>query len=382
MDQISNIQKRLTVLVTTLQFGGAQTLLLNLAICLKQSGWHVNVIYMRPPYDFAQEFDAAGIPVDSLGMVKGVPDPRAIWRLAKLLRQYETRVLHSHLFHANILGRIVRIVQPVPGVISTMHNIKEGGKWRDLIYRLTDSLCDLTTNVSQAAVDRYLSGGAVPTSKIKLVPNCVDTLYFSPNPESRTALRRELDLNGQFCWLAVGYLEEQKDYPNMLQAFAQVVDQFPNSVLLICGTGPLLSELEELATTLNVATKVKFLGIRRDIPKLMNAVDAYVMSSAWEGMPIVLLEASSVGLPVVTTDVGGNREVVKDGQGGFLVPALQPSALAETMIKLMQLNRLQREQMGQFNREEAIAHFSIEAGVKRWENLYGEILARSQPLQI
>ncbi len=377
MNPPSDSQKKLTFLITTLQFGGAQTLLLNLAICLKQRGWSVNVIYLRPPYDFAQEFGQAEIPVASLGMVKGVPDPRAIWRLAKLLKKYNTRILHSHLFHANILARIVRIIQPVPVVISTMHNIKEGGMWRDKIYRLTDPLCDLTTNVSQAAVARYLSGGAVPANKIKLVPNCVDIHCFSPNPQSKHEVRQELELADQFCWLAVGYLEEQKDYPNMLRAFALVLDQFPNSVLLICGTGPLQSQLKDLATQLNVANKVKFLGIRRDIPKVMNAADAYVMSSAWEGMPIVLLEASSIGLPVVTTDVGGNRDVIKEG-GGFLVPAQQASALAEAMLKVMQLNHAQRTQMGQFSRRETIAHFSIEAGVRQWEKLYGERLAGQQ----
>lgn len=112
--------------------------------------------------------------------------------------------------------------------------------------------------------------------------------------------------------------------------------------------------------------------MRKDIPALMNAADAYVMSSSWEGMPLVLLEASSVGLPIVTTDVGGNREVVIDGKSGFLVPPKNSEALAQAMLKMMDLPEKLRKSMGQAGRKYIKENYSLEHVVDMWEELYIE----------
>jgi len=106
----------------------------------------------------------------------------------------------------------------------------------------------------------------------------------------------------------------------------------------------------------------------------MNAADAYVMSSAWEGMPMVLLEASATGLPIVATDVGGNREVVLHNKTGFLVPPKDSDALAHAMLLLMHLPRALRNQMGQRAREHVLAHFDLERVVDSWEELYQRLL--------
>ncbi|HBY77568.1 MAG TPA: glycosyl transferase family 1, partial [Cyanobacteria bacterium UBA11148] len=208
--------------------------------------------------------------------------------------------------------------------------------------------------------------------------NSIEPEHFFSNPQWREFIRDELELKGKFVWLAIGRLEEQKDYPTMLRAFAQISRQLPQTLLLVVGKGSLQNNLEALTKELGLHEKVRFLGIRNDIAKIMNAADAYVMSSAWEGMPGVLLEASAVGLPIVATDVGGNREVVLDGKSGFLVPSQNSQALAEAMQQLITLSDSERQQIGKVGRNYVIANYSLTEGVKRWENLYRELVRRYQ----
>jgi glycosyltransferase involved in cell wall biosynthesis len=136
--------------------------------------------------------------------------------------------------------------------------------------------------------------------------------------------------------------------------------------------------MEQLASDLGVTERVKFLGTRRDIPALMDAADAYVMSSAWEGLPMVLLEAAASGLPIVATDVGGNSEVVIDGKTGFLVPPKDPDALAQAMLRLMGLPPEEHRRMGAVARQHIEANYSLDHVVDQWEALYTELLERNE----
>jgi glycosyltransferase involved in cell wall biosynthesis len=248
---------------------------------------------------------------------------------------------------------------------------------REILYRLTDPLCDLTTQVSRAGLERYVRVGAVPAHKIRLIPNGVDTVRFRPDREARGIMRDALGLQDSFVWLAVGRFERAKDYPNMLRAFAGVVARRPEARLLIAGQGTLQGEAEQLAAKLKIADRVHFLGVRKDIPALMNAADAYVMSSAWEGTPMVLLEAGATGLPIVATAVGGNGEVIVDGQTGFLVPPGDSEALMQAMLRLMDLSPEERVRMGLAGRAHVEANYSLERVVDQWEKLYQELLQKA-----
>jgi glycosyltransferase involved in cell wall biosynthesis len=360
-------------IITGLAYGGAETQVVRLAIRLKSQGWEVSVVSLMPPKAYVEDLEAAGIPVFSLGIRRKLPDPRPVLRLARIIRKWQPDVVHSHMVHANFLARIVRLLAPFPVLVCTAHNIDEGGRLREVLYRLTDLFCDLTTQVSQAGLERYVHVGAVPRHKIRYIPNGVDTERFKPNLEDRLKVRKELGVDG-FVWLAVGRFDPQKDYPNMLQAFARVVRERSDTTLLIAGDGPLRKAMESMALDLGISGYVRFLGIRRDVSQLMNAADAYVMSSSWEGMPMVLLEASATGLPIVATDVGGNREVVLDGITGFLVPPRNPEALAEAMLRMMDLPEEKRREMGKAARQHIEKNFSLDRIVDMWEALYKELL--------
>ncbi len=366
----------ITLIITGLAYGGAETQLVNLATRLKKRGWDVHVVSMLPPQAFAEELAEAGIPLATLNMRRGVPDPRAVFRLVKILRQWRPDIVHSHMVHANLLARIARMFYKVPVVISTAHNINEGGRLREVAYRLTDFLADLTTNVSQAAVSRYIQVGAAPKNKIIFIPNGIDTCRFQFKQKDRLRLRDEFQLTGKFVWLAVGRFEEAKDYPNLLRALKKVVPKRDGVVLLIAGQGTLFEDIKGMAYSLDLDEKIRFLGVRRDIPELMSAADAYVMSSAWEGLPMVLLEAAACELPIVATDVGGNGEIVLDGFNGYLVPPRNPEALASAMLKMMSLSENERGAMGRAGREHIEANYSLDHVVDRWEDLYRDLLRK------
>jgi len=218
---------------------------------------------------------------------------------------------------------------------------------------------------------------AVSSSKMRVLPNGVDTARFCPDLQARTATRTSLRLDSQFTWLAVGRFELPKDYPNMLRAFSQL--RHPNTVLLIAGVGPLQAKAESLIQELGIGDRVRLLGLRSDIPELMNAADAYVMSSQWEGLPMVLLEAAATGLPIVSTRVGGTGEVVLDGKTGVLVDPQDSGALAAGMEYLMDIDGGQSLEMRQAAREHILENYSLDAIVTLWESIYRNLLAVKEP---
>lgn len=368
---------RILFLSTSMGMGGADSQLMAAARELQDGGHEVRIVSLTPLGQMGHQARAAGLPTESLEMRRGHPDPRGLWRLARLVRAWRPDVVHSHMVHANLMARAVRLLAPVPALVSTIHNIHEGGWGLMLGYRLTNRLVDHMTIVSEAAAERFVRDRIVPRELLTVVPNGVDTDRIAAvMPGAREELRRSLGVEGRFVWLAVGRFEIAKDYPNMLRAFARVRAQQPESVLLLVGKGSLQPETEAQAAGLDLGTAVRFLGVRSDVPVVMSAADGYVMSSAWEGMPMVLLEAAAAGLPIVTTEVGGNREVVVDGDTGFLVPPRDDAALAAAMLRLGRLDPAARRAMGQRGRAHVRADYGLRRVADRWEAIYRDVLAR------
>jgi len=354
---------RIVMVTTGLGPGGAEAQVVRLSVELKRRGWDVAVISLLPAARRGE------VEVFSLGMRAGRPDPRGFFRLAALLRRLRPQILHSHMFHANLLARLARLVCPVPIVVSTLHSAAEsargaeGTRVRDLLYRLTDPLAGAVVAVSQAAADRHAACGAASVGSLRVIPNGVDTGVFKPDAERRSRVRRELGAQGEFVWLAAGRLMWKKDYPTLLRAFARL----RGGTLLLAGTGPQEAELKRMAAELG--GNVRFLGQVGDMAGLMNAADGLAMSSVVEGLPVALLEAAASGLPAVSTDAGGAREIVGD-----VVPAGDPEALAAAMEKLAALPADQRERMGREARAMAVARFDVSVVVAQWEATYRELL--------
>ncbi len=369
---------RILFLSTSMGLGGADQQLLSAAQVLRERGHDIRIVSLTPLGPMGRQARGLGLSTDSLEMRRGVPDPRGLARLVRIVRAWKPDVVHSHMVHANLMGRVLRLLVPVPVLVSTIHNVYEGGPLLMAGYRLTNGLVDHMTIISQAAADRFIGERIVPGRLLTVIANGVDTDRMrNVPPEARAGLRRAIGVSDQeFIWLAVGRFEVAKDYPNMLHAFKAVRAREPRAVLVIVGQGSLQGEAEALAGELGVGDGVRFLGARDDVPAVMSAADGYVMSSAWEGMPMVLLEAAAAGLPIVATAVGGNGEVVRDGESGFLVPARDAHALGRGMLRLMGLPPERRRAMGDQGCEHVRANYGLHRVAERWERVYWDALAR------
>jgi glycosyltransferase involved in cell wall biosynthesis len=363
--------------------GGAEEQVIHLAQSLHARGWTVRIVSMLPPSPMPPDFDFSAIPVDHLGMSRGLPDPRSIFRLAKLIRAFRPDVVHSHMNHANLLARATRLISPVPVVIGTLHALDLAGVERnhtkvfEIAHRWTDFLSEKTTAICHAAADYFCNKRAVPACKMIVVHNAIDTSRYAFDSQARAQLRGELGLENQFTWLAVGRLEPVKAYPTLLRAFAKL-NPATAGTLLICGEGSLKAQLIALTQELKIDGRVRFLGLRNDIPRVMSAADAFTLCSDSEGLPLVLLQAAAASLPIVATSVGGIGEVVIDGINGRQVPPSEPDAYAMAMREILALSPGQRKAFGEAGRSRAEQLFQTTPVVDQWEQLYAQLLASTK----
>ncbi len=368
--------RSIAFVIIGLGFGGAEVQVVELAGALKRRGWSPTIVAITPPLGLEKRADELGIPYCDLGLPLRSKSPLLVLRLVRTLRRLRPDLVHSHTLPPNFATRLARLFTRLPVVVTTAHSTIEGGRAKMAFYRLTDRLTDLTTNVSPQAVERFRQVHAAPAGRIRFVPNGIDVTRFAPDPARREAARRSLGAApDEFLWLAVGRHCLPKDYPNLLAAVRALPDHGAWR-LLVAGDGPLFDEHQALVSSLGLGDRVQLLGLRTDVRDLMNAADGYVMSSAWEGLPIVLLEAAASGLPVVATDVGGNREIVRAPEGGWLVPAKDPTALAAAMSAVQGMPTDARHRMGEVGRARVTGTFGMDAVVDQWEALYGELLAK------
>lgn len=360
---------KILLLITGLGIGGAEKQVCDLADKFIQLGHQVKLISLSKAFSEQTLPKNNQIEISYLNMTK---DPlslvRAYFQLRNEIKTFKPDVIHSHMFHANLMARLIRLSTKVDRLICTAHNTNEGGILRMNLYRFTNFLSDLNTNVSQEAVDAFIAKKAVKKEQMIAIENGIDTSFFIKDKEIANNIRSSLNLSEKYVFLAVGRLTTQKDYPNLLKAFLIVNKQKPNTCLLIAGIGELEQELKQYTVQLGISEKVSFLGLRRDINQLMNIADTYVMSSHFEGLPLVIGEAMATENVIVATDCGGTREVI--GDNGFLVPIRNSEVLANAMLQSMDLTEEERSILGKKSREHILKYYSLDAVVNKWLVLY------------
>ena len=362
------------------RIGGAEQQLLLLARGLHARGWRVSVVALSGAGGVSgKQLIAEGIGFTSLGMRKGLADPLGWIRFNRWLRQHRPDVVHAHLPHAAWLARWSRLAAPMPVLVDTVHTSATGELGRRVGYRCSRWLPDQVSAVSQAVAQAYLKARMVSEKTLTILPNGVDKSHWKPDPLARESMRRKLHAQDEFIFLAAGRLDPVKDYPTLLAALAGLPEMagLPVSArLVIAGAGPLENSLRQLAAELGIADRVEFLGFQPDLYRWMQAADAFVLSSLWEGLSMAILEAAACGLPSVATDVPGTREAVMDGKTGFLATAADPPAFQAALARMMALPRSEREAMGRKARQFIVERFSLEQVLDRWESLYNALLAR------
>ncbi len=369
----SVVGMRIAYMLTSLGMGGAERQAVALAERMKARGHAVALILLRErqPEEWPTTVDLVRLemrktPVSFLA---------GLLRARRWLRDFQPELIHSHVFPANMTARLLKISLPA-AVLSTVHNVYEGSWPRMLAYRLTDGLSRRTAFVSQAAADRYARIKAVPASKTSIITNGIDLAEFAPNADRRAQLRAQMGVGEEFVWLAAGRIVPAKDYPKLLRAFAQVREEIPEARLWIAGEALGAGSKAIQAQAAELGASVRWLGLRRDMPALLDAADGFALASAWEGMPLAVGEAMAMEKPVVATDVGGVRELV--GETGVIVPAKSPEALAEVMLAVIRSTPEARCALGRAARERIAARFSIDAKADEWEALYRAVLGEKR----
>jgi glycosyltransferase involved in cell wall biosynthesis len=369
---------KITLIVTGLHLGGAERQVCDLADHFAQSGNQVLLISLTGetaimPNDAEVRVEQLHMQKTTIGFVKGY------WRATGLIHDFCPDVVHSHMIHANLFARLLRLSVNIPRLISTAHSTNEGGKFRMLAYRLTDRLTDLSTNVSEDAVMAFIAQGACKTGRMIAMYNGIDTKRFRFDAAVRNVKRDELKLDeGAQLILSVGRLEVVKDYGNLLRAFSILAKYLINVHLAIIGTGKLQNELLTLARQLDIAERVHFLGLQHDVEAWMSAADLFVLSSMWEGFGLVVAEAMACERAVVATDCGGVKEVV--GEYGTLVEPMNSEALSLAITKALSKSPSERSGDRKLAREWIEKKYALPVIAKKWISIYQS--TPNEPLQM
>ncbi|MFP3515003.1 glycosyltransferase [Pseudomonas sp. SIMBA_077] len=359
---------KILYIITGLGVGGAERQVLDLADRFSEQGHTVKICFLTGPVLLRpkrSDIELIGLDLERTfaGLIKGSI------RLRSVVKKFNPDAVHAHMVHANLLSRVVRLICPMNRLINTAHSTNEGGKFRMLAYRATHFLTDVMTHVTLAACKVFEQKKAVPVGQILDVSNGIDTTLYKRVSFSGKRLREAYGVSDdEKLILAVGRLEAAKDYENLIFAFAQLSDDAAKTRLWIVGEGSERQKLSDLVSSLKLADKITFLGVRSDVADIYNAADLYVLSSAWEGFGLVVAEAMASERVVVATDCGGVKEVV--GECGYVVPPQNASELSKAMSSALSLSGASAESMGRLARTRIVENYSIDKIVSVWLAIY------------
>lgn len=324
--------------ITELDRGGAERALTSLVLGLDRHRWAPHVFCLGPRGHFVEVLIDAGVPVHCLDGHGFRSLPRVLWQLTVAFRRLRPVLMQTFLFHGNLIGRIAGWLAGIPVVVSGIRVAERRSPWYGRVDRWTNGLVAHNVCVSQGVAEFSIRETGLPPGKISVIPNGVDFDRFA---NAKAAELQTLGLDaGAPVVITVARLEEQKGLKDLLHAAVLVLQNEPTCQFLIVGDGRDRQSLQALASSLGIASSVRFLGIRADVPSLLKASSVFVLPSLWEGMPNALLEAMAAGLPVVATDVEGSREIVSSAEVGLLVPPRQPTLLADAILRLLSQSEL------------------------------------------
>ncbi|HLG73742.1 MAG TPA: glycosyltransferase [Chloroflexota bacterium] len=352
--------------------GGAERQLVGLLARLDASRYRPCVYVGKAEGPIADELHHMGVRVQVIGGPIG--RKLALPRLILELRRSRPVIVHTYMFAANTWGRLAGRITGVPVVISSVRNVELD---LPLAYRWLDTLlsplCDRVIGNSHAVTDYLRTSGRAPRRKLVTIYNGVDAARFQPGSHQHE-VRARLGLPQQPTVGMVASFGKQKRWDVFLEAMAQLPADQPLTLACV-GDGALRPSMEHLARELGLGDRVRFLGIQAAMPDVYAALDVFVLTSAWEGMPNVVLEAMASGLPVVATSAPGTTEVVLHGETGLLAQVGDAPAVAHHVRTLLD-NPESARRMGVAGRQRVESDFSYEACVGKTVRLYEELLAR------
>jgi glycosyltransferase involved in cell wall biosynthesis len=358
------------LVVDSLEVGGAERQVVDLAVALRRKGYEV-VVACSVAGDLSDVLGRTGIPVRPLlrRLVKRSLSPAYAWRLRRLLRSERFDLVHAHIYASAAAAAIAALGTGVPLVI-TEHTEASWQTWRARwvsrwVYRRVERIIAVSTPIRRRLVER----DSVHPDHITIVPNAVVSSPGARPEDPLTSLR------GRPLVGVVARLQPEKGVASFLVAAARVAPRFPRASFVVAGDGPLRRELVALAEDLGLGDRVRFLGFRSDASALMGALDVLVVPSLTEGSPLVTLEAMAAGVPVVASAVGGIPDQIRDGKEGLLVPPGDTGAMGEAIVALLR-DPTRARTLAEAGRRRATSEFSHAVMVRRIEDVYREALGR------
>ena len=361
----ANDVRRVCHLSMTLQTGGLERLLVDFGRYHDRERFDLQFLaldLLGPPAD---DLKAMGFEVDSLHF-SAVGKWTMLRRLANRFRREQIDILHTHNTYAHFYGALAARLAGVPVVVNTQHGRGCGDGWKDRCqFRIANRFAQRIVGVSDDAMHLCRQQDIRSADRITRIWNGIDLDRFTYHGPAETLTA-----------ISVARLNPVKDFPTLLRGVALASQQVPEFRLQIVGDGPERSRLEQLTRQLGIDNVVTFLGERADVPDLLRGAGFFVSSSKTEGISLTLLEAMAVGLPVLTTSVGGNPEIVVEGETGRLVEPLNPDAIAAGIVAMCQ-QRSQWNDYGQAGRRRVEQHFEIGGMIRSYERLYDEITGQA-----
>ena len=359
--------------------GGAERFATHLLLWLNRSRYEVAAVSLfdRQGTDMEAMLDWAGVRVWFLGKRRGF-DPRMYWRLSRVFREFQPDIVHTHLYvlryllHLLLGGREWVWVHTVQNIAD-----KEVGGRGQSVHQVAFRISALLGMVPVAVAEEVARSveRVYGLKNVPMIPNAIPVADYARGASMREAWRASEGYKSEEVLLvSVARMYPQKDHVSLIKAFALVASRDDRLRLLLIGDGPLRPKLEALVRELGLASRVRFLGVRSDVPEILGAADIFVLPSLWEGNPLAVMEAMAAGKPVIATAVGGVPELIEDGVSGFLVPPGDIDALGEAIWRLAVGEPGLRERIGRAASQRAMERFDVSAVTREYEALYERLL--------
>ena len=369
---MSRSSTRVLYLSHAFAVGGAEEMVLNLVRHLPSS-YEPAVACIHDAGPIGLEIQRTGVPFKVLGLTPGLRHPFDVLRLRDFLHECQPDIVHTFLLTGSLYGRFAAMMARVPVVIGTEVNVYErkqalhalAERW---LMRGTDAVVASAESVREF----YVRQVQADPSKVEVIYNAVDWSQLDTTV-GRDEMRAAMDVPAGAPLLGIiARLTEQKGHRVLLDALAQRPD-LGQAYLVIVGDGPLSAGLQRQAADLGLSSRVRFLGARRDLGNILAAVDAFVLPSFWEGLPLAMVLAMGAGLPVVASRVAGIPEVVQDGVSGLLVTPGDSAELAAALSRVVN-DDTTRVLLGQAARAFVRPRFGVDGYVNAITSLYNRLL--------
>ena len=374
---VSGGRVRVLHLLSTLLPGGSEISVLRLLAVLDRRRYDFRVAFLRDEPILRPDFEAIDAAVVPMGPCAGF-DPPCCLRLRRYVARERIQLVHTHMDVADFHGALAARLGGARAVVSTKHapdEFRRRRTWKRppflLLERLAYEMDDAVIVVSEGLASFLEESEHLPRRKMVIIGHGVG----GPGvPVPRSEARRDLGLSSFDPLLgAVGRLSPEKGHLHLLRALPAIAAAFPGAGCVLAGDGRARLDLEEEARRLGVGGRVVFLGQRRDVSRVLAALDLFVQPSVYEGFGLSLLEAMAAGLPVVASRVGGIPEMVDDGESGVLVPPGDAEALAAAAIGLLR-DPGRRRRLGETAAFRARQRHSIALEAARVDALYARVL--------